>query len=444
MYNYDHEDLFYQDGTYKEYVIMCMVSGSEEPVVLHNEDLKDESFEHYDTICNSESLTFANCVSNYVKFTTYYTERLLNSMIAVYEIIEDDSEHAIPIGIFIVDSDNLSSDGKTREIIAYDYMYDVINSDVTGWYNSLEFPVMLKDFRDAFFEEFGIEQDNSVLINDDIMLPRQFSEEDTSIDGATIVKAISEINGVFPHIGKDGILNWISLNTEDIYAQPLYPSSSTYPSENTFPGVASYEGQVFDIYKNYYKEDSVVWGNYTTYAIDGIQVRDQMNEIAYQTNEGAVNPYTIYDNFMCYELSEGQLETIATRLYSKIRLLTYVPYTMERMGDPCLEVGDRVIVHTQENVNFVSYIFDRQFKGILAPFEKSGANGTYYLNQYDIGGRAKSTVEKKVKDLDKRVGNMEKSGSGPLQILSVPSLPTDPQLNVLYLIQGEVSDVANN
>ena len=46
MYNYDHEDLFYQDGTYKEYVIVCMVSGSEEPVTLRNEDLKDESFEH--------------------------------------------------------------------------------------------------------------------------------------------------------------------------------------------------------------------------------------------------------------------------------------------------------------------------------------------------------------------------------------------------------------
>ena len=107
------------------------------------------------------------------------------------------------------------------------------------------------------------------------------------------------------------------------------------------------------------------------------------------------------------------------------------------MGDPCVEVGDRIVVHTQDDVQFTTYMFNKHTKGLLVQWEEIQTSGTYYLGQYDVGKNNPTSA--KLKNLDNRVGNIEKSGYGPLQILSVPALPDNPQLNVLYLIQGEVT-----
>lgn len=434
MYEYDHQDLFYADGTNKQYLILLEADDGEDPITLTNEDLEDESFEIFDAIMDSETLTFSNCFSCYIKFITYSDEPMMGKLISVFEILEYDTENPIPIGAFVVQSDNLATDGQTREIYAYDFMYDIINSDVIDWYNSLEFPITIKDMRDSLFEEFGMEQDNEALINDDIEVPKQLSDADI-IGGNAIIKAICDINGVFCHIGKDGLVHWITLDTGNIYETPLYPGF--YPSENTYPGGDHYEGNVQDIYKNYYQENSVIWANYETEMCDGVQLRNEWNEIAYQTDEGALNPYIVINNFLCYGLSYGQYEQIANRLFNKIKKLTYVPFQMSKMGDPCMEVGDRVVVYTQEGIKFVSYIFSKHGVGILQQFEDITTKGTLYMGQYDTGG-VKQAVDKKIKNLDQRVGNMEKSGSGMIQIRSVEQLPETVELNVLYLIQGTV------
>lgn len=440
MYNYDHRDEFYQDDTKKQYLILVPsdVEG-EDPIPISNDEIDDESFELFDSIMDSDSLNFQNCLSTYIQFTTRnMSVTMFDKPILVYEVVEDDTENPIPIGMFTVKSDRLSDDRRTREIVAYDQMFDVINSDATDWYNSLEFPISQKDFRDAFFTEYGIEQDTVALIQDDILYPRQLSDKD-SIGGNTIVKCLAEVNGVFPHIGKDGLLHWISLDTGDITEVTLYPSDVTYPGDSTFPGLG-YQGEYTEITKDQYKEDSVVWENFATLPADAIQIRDDSNQIAYQTGE-AINPYIIINNFLCYNMSYGQLDVMAQRLLDKIKLIRYVPYKLTKLGDPCLEVGDRVFIHTQQSAKLATYVFSKHMTGIIDQFEDIEAKGTFELSKFDVS-KASSTAAK-LKNLDNRVGNIEKSGSGPLQILSVPSLPANPQLNILYLIQGEVTDRVN-
>ena len=112
------------------------------------------------------------------------------------------------------------------------------------------------------------------------------------------------------------------------------------------------------------------------------------------------------------------------------------------MGNPCLEVGDRVLVKTRTDQEFLSYVFSKSTSGILVPFEKIQTPGSYYFGKYNINAN-KNKVAAKVRNLEQRTGNMEKAGSGALQIQSVTQLPANPQLNVLYLIQGEVEDVVN-
>ena len=445
MYNFDHRDKFYYDERDEYLVITADVIVDQQTmetttITFTSDDILDGTFELFENLGDFDSLNLQNCFSSYIKFSTKYIEySLLQSIIYVQRVIViGESEYeAVPIGTFIVYEDNLSNDGITQDIVAYDALYSIVNADpqqVKDIYNSLEFPVTLKDLRDTFLYQFDIEQDDTALINDDIEFPKQIADEDY-VAGSDIIKAIAELNGVFPHIGKDGLLHWIDLDVGDIHESSLYPSSTTFPGFNTFPGTG-YNGIFIDIYKNQYVENSVIWGNYSTLKPDGLQIRNENNEIAYFENgDASSNPYVVINNFLCYGLNYGTYETIAKRLYKKLKLITYVPFTLNKMADPCIEVGDRVMVHTQENIQFLSYVFSKHTTGLRNPFEDIQTNGTYELSKYDIG----KAPAAKLKNLDNRVGNIEKSGSGPLQILSVPTLPDNPQLNVLYLVQGEVT-----
>ena len=439
MYDYAHAEDFYLDE--KEIVYMIAVASTlggnaEDEVWIGNSDIEEDSFEFIDSINDEEVFTFKKCISAYIKFITNITTRWIGEALIVYEILNNDFDNPIPIGTFIVQSDNLTSDRKTREIIAYDFMFEIINSDATDWYNSLSFPISIKNFRDSFFNEYGIEQETVDLINDDIIIPRQLSEEE-HIDGATVVQCLSELNGEFIHGSKRATVKYISIDRGNIHDVGLYPGF--YPGLRTFPGI-KYQGGLEDIFRNYYKEESLIWANYTTRQPDGIQIRNQDNTgIAYQNNEGALNPYVITENFLLRDLSAGQYKIIGDRLYDKIKELTFTPFSAELMGNPCVEVGDRVRIFTFSNEEIVSYVFSKHTTGISVPWDTVEANGEYYFSKYDIA--KPNTLKEKVNKLEQRTGNLEKSGSGPLQIVSVAELPENPSLNVLYLIQGEVTRV---
>ncbi len=445
MYPSNYRDIFYQDERDEFILITAEIEiegGETVEVNISNDDLVEGSYELFESLTDSETLTFQNCKSQYVQFTTKHVEySLYKQWIEVKKVLvldrEEELYEEIPIGFFYVWESNLSRDGITQDIVAYDAMYIIINSNaeiVTDIYNSFTFPISIKDLRDNFFNEFGIEQDNVVLINDDIVVPKQIGNEDY-ITGETIVQMIAELNGVFPKIGKDGLLTWVRLDVGDPFERGLYPGF--YPSEHAYPG-AGYPSYHLNIYKEQYVEDSVIWANYSTMKPDGVQIRDENNNIVYFANsENSKNPYVIINNFLCYGLSYGQYQQIAERLYKRIKHISYVPFEMQKMSDPCIEIGDRVLVHTQENVLFISYVFNKHTSGFGSDsFEDIQTSGTYDLSQYDINT---NTTAAKVKNLDNRVGNIEKSGSGPLQIVSVAALPDNPQLNVLYLIQGEVT-----
>lgn len=436
---YDHPDsgFFYLDGTYKKFYIYTSKKPEQEggepiPITLTNEDLVDDSFQFNDGIANTNPINFQNCICCYVRFITYVTDSLIDRPMTIKEVINDDEANPIQLGVFTVKSDELSADGKTREIIAYDAMYNLVNKDSTNWYNSLSFPISVRNLRGSLANEFSLQEESGSLINDDIQLPRQI-DENATINGATILKCIGELNGVFPHINRFGILTYIGMDMENPFPKPLYPSSTTFPGNRTYPD-KDYNGEIFEITKDYYKEDSVVWADYTTLRPDAVQIRDEYNEIVYNTNEGATNPYTLSNNVLCYGLTEAQYQTIGARIYNKIRDFTYTPFQGIFMGNPCLEVGDRIIVRVKDNKKFYSYVLTKKMEGIITQFEEISAPGSLYFAQYTEGNGA-------IKNLERRVGNIENSGSGPLQIQSVAELPAQPQLNVLYLIQGEYVEV---
>lgn len=437
MYPYANQSKFYGDKT--DVNIVIEFTQGEEPnqqtITLTNDNIEDGTFELFESVTDTTSLTFSNCMCSYVTFSTNYTESLYQKQLNVKAIVDGDTNNPIPIGVFYVVEDNISFDKETQSITAYDALYFVMNADpevIKYIYDSMPFPVTIKDFRDIFFGVFSIEQGNEFLINDDIYLPKQLGDEDY-VSGDEIVKAIAEINGVFPHMGKDGLLHWITLDTGNIYDVPMYPSSTTFPSSETYIG-PGYSGEYTEITKDQYEEGEFVWSNFMTIPPDGVEIRNETNTAVYITSDETINPYTVTGNFLCYGLSQGQYQIIADRLLDQIKYIAYVPFEMSKMRDPCIEPGDRVLIHGEADVKIMSYIFNKTTNEIQVAFEKIRTNGTYLLEQYEVGDQNAA----KIKNLDNRVGNMEKSGSGPLQIVSVAELPANPQLNVLYLIQGEV------
>lgn len=76
------------------------------------------------------------------------------------------------MGVYKVDSDVPTADRRCRDIVAYDAMYDILNAEVSGWYNSLTFPMTLRQFRDSFCAYVGVEQEEITLVNDDMVVEK--------------------------------------------------------------------------------------------------------------------------------------------------------------------------------------------------------------------------------------------------------------------------------
>lgn len=150
-----------KDGRY----VMCQV-----PWVITNENIVKEKFEYVNSINSSDNLTFSSCESAMVKFTIrntktydedtgrwvpdipnlfkyeFYDEETgkiivgevqANSVIKVYQYINNDSSTLIYMGMFVVEEDKPVGEGYEREITAYDFLYTLREMDIFNWYKAL-------------------------------------------------------------------------------------------------------------------------------------------------------------------------------------------------------------------------------------------------------------------------------------------------------------------
>lgn len=97
---------------------------------------------------------------------------LAGKKISVSVTLEGVDEAPFMMGVYKVDSDVPTADRRYRDIVAYDAMYDLLNAEVAGWYNSLTFPMTLRQFRDSFCAYVGVEQEEITLVNDDMVVEK--------------------------------------------------------------------------------------------------------------------------------------------------------------------------------------------------------------------------------------------------------------------------------
>lgn len=338
---------------------------------LDDASIVEESMTLQESICSESQLRFGCCEASVFKI------RLIAQSLPIVEkdiIVSIPYEgQAFQLGKYKVLSDKPTADRKYRDIVAYDAMYDILNSDVAEWYNTIlpntDSIVTLKDFRDSFFSHFGVEQEAVELVNDSMIVTKTI--EPSKLSGKTVVTAICEINGCFGHIGRNGKLQYVFLKE---MVDGLYPFDTLYPSDDLFPRDAA---NIEAINKSNYI--SAKYEDFITEKITKLQIRQEEDDIGciYGTGD---NCYIVQDNFLVYGKDSNELQIIASNLYSVIHTVIYRPAQVEAKGNPCLEVGDGIrLVTTNEIIR--TYILQRTLKGIQALRDTYDAEGEQYQTE---------------------------------------------------------------
>lgn len=338
MIPYIHENLFKQNSVKKNLLITdnALIS-------LENEDLYLENFELSEGICPETDLVFGSCVSSCLKFTTSDLRDFKGKTLEVSVVLDDDSNNPFRFGYYKVYEDTLTADRRRKDIVAYDALYDVLNSNVMDWYDTI-LPTMtsevtLKQFRDSFFLNFGITQETVTLVNDSMTVQKTVGGD--MLSGADVLKAICEINGCFGRIDRDGNF------------------------EYTFLGNTETE---IDKYIN------VECATYETTQINKLQIRQEDGDIGVIVGSGT-NAYVIEGNLLLYGKGTDELSPIATNIYNIISQISYVPSKVNIQGNPCLEVGDLISITTNDETEILTYILNRVYKGIQSQKDVFTAEG---------------------------------------------------------------------
>lgn len=343
--------------------------------VIDNSTREQDTFTLTETLNDGTELKFGSCLPNQISFTGREVPIATKGMkLRVTEILEGNEDDPFEYGTYTVRSDTPTADRTKRQIVAYDAMYDIINADVKSWYDGLSFPMTLKAFRDSFFAYLGIEQKETILVNDSMTVNKTLvttQSDDSSvtaeatISGKTIIEAICELNGAFGNIGRDDRFEYVILKA---ITSALYPAEDLYPREDLFPSDANTESMN---------------GHYITFDYEAFQSQaiTQLEIRADDSTAGAIvgtsgNNYVISGNFLISDKTGAEMKQIANNLLPVIAQAEYTPIkSCTCVGNPCLELGDPIRFNTSREI-VETYILQRTLTGVQSKRDSIVSAGT--------------------------------------------------------------------
>lgn len=374
------QNQFYDDSVEKQLIIEYQVSGT----TLTNAEYQTETMTITESICDEQELQFGCCNASSFEIKVLDTIENFKGKKMKVSILLAVQDEPYQLGEYKVYSDKPTADRLYKDIVAYDAMYDILNAEVSGWYSSLTFPMTLRQFRTSFCAYVGVEQEEITLVNDDMVVEKTIDPGE--LPGKTVIEAICEINGCFGHIGRNGKLRYVVLEQ---MIEGLYPADDRYPSDDLYP--ADPMGTT-EVSRSHYI--SCQYEDFIVQHIDKLQIRQEENDIGAISGAGN-NCYIIEDNFLVYGKSAADLQSIADNVLSVIGVVWYRPAQVEARGNPCLEVGDGILLHTTRETIY-TYILQRTLKGIQALRDSYTAEGEEYRTG-QVNGLQKQIIQLKGK-----------------------------------------------
>lgn len=342
MISYAYENLFKQNSVDKQYIIR-IYEGETYKGNITNVNLYSQDLEVTSSLCSEESLIYGTCEAGYIKFKVNAYVGTLKNKRLVLSVTPKTAQTALQIGEYYVQTDKISDDRKSRDIIAYDALYTIINANMDEWYSELNFPMTLADFRDEFFDYFDITQETATLPNDSLVITQTILPD--KLSGKTVLNAICSANGCFGKINNLGHFEYVFLDN---------------PDEVT--------------YDNYY-QGSLIYEDYTVQQITKLKVFSN-NDVEVTIGSGS-NQYVIEDNFLFYDKFAADLTPYIQNLYDVIsQTPVYRPLRFQSYGDYCIETGDYVTITTPNGTEFSTLVLEKTTRGIQGLVDKIEAEGT--------------------------------------------------------------------
>lgn len=370
MIDYEYPDIFLGTAVQKDLLITdgeVTVEDNEytvtdETVLFETQDFETEAFELYQSVNSSEQITWGSCETGKVSFIVRkrYIDSIIGTKLKVYIIPDHDASKMLQLGVFKVAEDKQSDNYNRHSITAYDAMYDVLNANVTDWYDDIlqdeESYCTLGDLWYTFLNQFGLESaDGDNYFNDDLIIRRTIEKD--RISGAEIIKAICELNGAFGVITNEGKFRFKGLRPD------IFHSLDTYELDVPQYMDISFEDTPFRPIKKVKV------------------ITDKGNATSTQTATGKYNTYTIAYNPLIADYSGAELQDLANGMCELLGNHSYIPCTITALGNPVMEVGDNMIVWTKYGYGIMTYIFERRLRGIQALRDTYTTSGSEYLTE---------------------------------------------------------------
>lgn len=223
---YKYSKLFKQDSVEKQIIIEY------DGGTITNNELYSENFELTESLCSESQLKFGSCEAGVIKFKiANIMKPLKGKWLTVSMIIGGKADAPFKIGKYKVFSDSPSTDRNYRDVTAYDAMYDIINADITDFYNGAVAESSL-----TINTIMSLLQNLEIPYKETISnLPNWYVTSDSTVEslsGKDLISAFCELNGCFARIDRDGKFEFVKLG--DI-TNPLYPEDYLFPSDDLYP-----------------------------------------------------------------------------------------------------------------------------------------------------------------------------------------------------------------
>ena len=356
----------YKSSSIHKNLIIEFADGS----TLDNPKIYNESMRLNEILMEDNQLHFGRCNSS--EFSIILggvSSNIKGSVISPYFEVNGVK---MPLGIYTITFVEQSSQKAFKQITALDNMHK-IDRDVTKWYSNLTFPMTQKAFRDSFFEYIGLDQVETTLLFDDLVLNNPFADVG-QINGRTIAEGLCELNATFGHCDREGKFKYVGLKYDG-----LYPSDDLYPADDVYPGMLKYpsdSNEIIEDLNNLYIKAS--YDEFETQFIERILIIDDYGSQLANSDDTTANTYVINNNYLLYGREKAELLDIMNRFQSVVRTQSYRPASIESKGLPYIELGDRVKVNVKDD-EILTYVFNRTLTGIQALRDTYSAEGEEYL-----------------------------------------------------------------
>lgn len=378
------KELYRTDSIDKNMIAEFRRPGQSEPFLTVHEGSRFIDMSLEESLCSDENIEWGSCEASQIKLTIIGLNGagIKGSEMTLYQTLDgvfpatdlypaDDTYPAgyvMPFGKYVVQSAKKQANTDFWDVTALDYM-SKFDANVVEWYDSLAFPLSLRDFRASLCKYLGVtEEVPDYLPNDDMLVEKTIDAGE--LTGKDVLIACEQVNGVFGHFDREGVLQHVAL--EPNYG--LFPATDLYPSDDLYPvAPGEMNDQVYDERLEAYLMISSYFEDYTIQSIDKIQIRQESEDIGAIYGTGS-NCYTIEGNFLLYGKGADDLASVATNVYGMISGRMYIPFNCELKGLPYISVGNAVyFAYGSESI--VSYIMNRTLKGTYALKDSYSAEG---------------------------------------------------------------------